>query len=321
MRALEAAISAATSGAEIGANDVNLLIEAVSTPSNAHFAQKVGAVQAIARIPLSRSARASVADTLGRQAVPGAFTLDEEGRAGRSGWGPALSAVLADLLLGLLVFWVELSRNEPPPLWLVLAMLVPVVALPVTGLRLVGERRRFVRMRAEATRAMGALKESGTIQILLQNIRDPDTRIRSAARDCLPAVLDAIVAEEAPLLPDAALELCRLLGDRSEALVVSILDVLKLYGGGASAHPVERLVTRGRTEAIRANAARVLPVLQERLKQEQDPKTLVRPASAPEDATEELLRPAAPQRDTDTDTLLRLTEEYESQAVNIDTNS
>jgi hypothetical protein len=185
-----------------------------------------------------------------------------------------------------------------------LLLLLPIAALPVTGLRLLAESYTFLRMRAEATRAIGALREAGAVPVLLQNIRDPNARVRLAAMECLPGVMDAIAKEEMPL-PAGEYDLCFLLGDRNESLVLSTLQVLRLHGDGSTAQPVERLVRRGRTERIRGLAEEILPVLQERLRREQDPALLVRPSMSPEDAPSELLRPAASEPDVDPSTLLR----------------
>lgn len=84
--------------------------------------------------------------------------------------------------------------------------------------------------------------------------------------------------------------LCPVLDFADTPLAVDILHVLRITGDGAALPAVERLARRHHDRAVRAEAAGLLPLLQERRQRELASGLLLRASEAPSAAPAELLR-------------------------------
>jgi hypothetical protein len=307
-RVLAAAIEAATPGNELSEEQIELLVATVSTPSNARYGRKEAAVQALIQARLPASARIRAAEALCRQARVDGAGADAFGRIVRAGGNSvAIAAVLGLVVVGF-------RPNSPYDF--LFCFLVPwfVIWCLVFPLLLLGEGNRFRSMRTLATRALGALKVESTVPTIIKNAEwrnEPGPTAMAA----LPGILDAVLKGEIALVPGGVGPLCSFLSSKDDAFVIQILEVLLKYGDGSTARPVERLMRRERSESVLAIAADVLPVLQERLRLEQDPKVLLRPAG--ETTSDGLLRPVQGAPDAGAETLLRPTEDYEGQMGNV----
>ena len=89
---------------------------------------------------------------------------------------------------------------------------------------------------------------------------------------------------------------------RHADLHLAILQALGKIGDHRAVKLVERLVKKGRTPAIREEAARILPILQQRQQQGNAPSTLLR---ASESGKEVLLRASEPGMEARSEELLR----------------
>jgi hypothetical protein len=94
--------------------------------------------------------------------------------------------------------------------------------------------------------------------------------------------------------------------------ILAALRALEFIGTGQSAYPVERLVQRRPTShdalafmEIRAEAERILPILQDRQRQEEASSLLLRASTMPPTVPEQLLRPAHYQDAKSAEQLLR----------------
>ena len=98
--------------------------------------------------------------------------------------------------------------------------------------------------------------------------------------------------------------LCRLLDSRDRVLVLALLGALRKVGDGRALKPVSRLAAFASDTQVQAAAAELAPLLQLRFERETDSQKLLRAAHSP-DTTEALLRPAADDRATPAEQLLR----------------
>jgi HEAT repeat protein len=99
--------------------------------------------------------------------------------------------------------------------------------------------------------------------------------------------------------------LTSLLGNPSTSLVLAAVRALEFVGTGQTIKPMQRLAKRGAYGVIRAEAARALPILEERRKQEQASLVLLRGSAPPAASADELLRAAAGEPQTPPEQLLR----------------
>lgn len=89
---------------------------------------------------------------------------------------------------------------------------------------------------------------------------------------------------------------------------MALLRVLEWMGDGQVIPRVERMASRGATEELRAEAARILPALHERHRRAQAPAILLRPSQAVPSSGEQLLRPGYATDTTPAVQLLRPTQ-------------
>jgi hypothetical protein len=117
-------------------------------------------------------------------------------------------------------------------------------------------------------------------------------------------------ASDAHLLTDDQLDaLCRCMKEDRPLLVLAILEALKQVGGERAIPHVEKLLDKtyasGRRDIVARAAADCLPVLRVRAEQQRAARTLVRAASAPDEPSNILLRPAGTSMPAPADQLLR----------------
>jgi hypothetical protein len=306
-RGLDLALTGAESGRELADDEIELLITTASNPSNAAYKSKLAAVRAIRQMPLPAEARARAAAGLLMQADVRGALLDEAGRFKRAlrVFGLSLLAGVILILPGLLVSW--LLQSSPLFLTILNAVgwVLAFASCPLALVQLAVDGSRLIEMRVEATCAIASLKVAETTSVVFRNTRSSHQPVKTAAVGALPALLPAIIDGELPLLPKDAEDLCLLLRGGEDDLVYLILETLRLYGGGSQAGDLEWLVAHGRTQPIREAAAHVLPVLQQRLRREQEQNVLLRASDAPEDSPAHLLRPISTAPDGEPSTLLR----------------
>jgi len=97
-------------------------------------------------------------------------------------------------------------------------------------------------------------------------------------------------------------------------VAVDLLEGLERIGDGRALDAARTCAKSGDTPDIRERAARLVPILEERLRRANDAADLLRPASAP--GAETLLRPASAGDGTPPERLLRPVEEpIEQQAA------
>ena len=198
--------------------------------------------------------------------------------------------------------------------------------LCVAPVSLLQSHRGSSRVRASAAVALGRLQSVDALGALSTALHDHSARVRLAAASALKNILPLLTnLHYGQLGVHVIPNLCRALRQDDELLALHILSALEQVGDGQAMQSVEQMVTNGRTERVRNLAARVLPVLQERRRQEKSSQMLLRasaplapggdmllravvaPSSAPaqearfvqersvqEDSAQEAFRPAAP---------------------------
>jgi hypothetical protein len=287
-------ISRARDGEELTADEVAAVAGFLYTPSNRHWRQKLDVLRLIRGMRLSEEARRFCVGPVRELADPVNLARDAPGRLMRAG----LRTVFI-MTLGLAA--VETSARAEP-VWMIPLL---VVALPVFLVSLAMESMHLREIRAEAARTLGALRDPDSLAVLISCARDLSAEVRRAGTEGLPQNLHDLPPVRPNLAPADYAKLIALLGSSEEIVVLSVLDALEKFDEGEAIQGVQRLVKRGATREIRAEAERILPILKDRQRRAQDPALLVRPAGPPEDAPEELLRPAWGVADEDPSTLLR----------------
>ncbi len=312
-------------GGTVSAEGVDVLLVAVGR-SNRRWREREAAAWALGNAPLTPEQSAKAVVALASAAI---LAKDDEGWPG----GVSIHFVRLATAAATMSAALTISQIGKIPslqdaaaffaFGLVISAFFAVIAvLPVSY---VIETDRLRAVRAAAVRALGRFGASSSLPIVVRAVAERGTRVRTAALDVLPRILDGIEettstpgflesesgasaaarATAAGILRSCAEGLYALLYSGREPLVISILRALGRVGDGSAVQPVERLVKRGRTEAVRRLAEEVLPVLQERLRAEQAPHVLLRAAEAPASDPGELLRPASAQAEVDPGTLLR----------------
>jgi len=198
------------------------------------------------------------------------------------------------ILLGAFVFWIKGLPGDTDLFPIVLATICLLGAIAfflASPIVLAGEVYRRPRFQSLVT-ALGNLRLPESLGILAT------AAVKSPSRETALAALRQVL----PILPagqyrlpfsEAVPSLCRLLGHKDEEVVLDMLGALEQIGDGQALRPVERLAETGRTAGIRAEARRILPVLQERAQQESAPKVLLRASQAAAPPPDTLLRPTA----------------------------
>lgn len=198
---------------------------------------------------------------------------------------------------------------------LVMAMLVAVAALG--PFFTVGEDAHLNRVKATALHALARFCLPNSCYLISEKMYDTlngemtvgSAQVRRAAAHWLPLPLARLDYEaHYGRLPTATVpNLCHALTLADEPLALDILQALEKIGDGRAVMTVERLTTRGKTPRIQAAAQRVFPILEQRQRDENAPRTLLR-ASAPVATPQNvLLRPAMNTAQEPPEELLRAT--------------
>ncbi len=249
--------------------------------------------------------------------------LDVKGRLAR---GVLRAVALSSIVAGVLV---AISFDDAlgfspwnAPLFVASLLLGSLVAIGILSIFLVAptlmysgarEDTNLRKSMEEVLRALGKLADPMAVGLLsrAQQRTSPLVKLKSqqaaVAAKALPAALAAVREEHYGLLPaDATPALCEALSGATRRQALLILSALRAAGIGSGAEPLRRMIADpaaqrdwesspdpgdGRTSVLSV-AEEVLPILEERLRNETASSRLLRPASTPGDAAEVLLRPA-----------------------------
>lgn len=186
--------------------------------------------------------------------------------------------------------------------------------------------RHLKRLCAGAATALGRLKDRLGLDGLAQAAVDPSESVSHAAVAAIGNVLPLLTPEDyGRLRPETVPNLCQILSGyrlteiRGEAGMILLLEALEKVGDGRAVEAVEALAAPTRfdtvrlqwsgpwnrpNDRVRSTALRVLPILKERRRQEQDRSMLLR-SSQTALVPEALLRPADDVSNPPSEQLLR----------------
>ena len=233
-----------------------------------------------------------------RVAIPLAafLTILADAQIVNNSWHPnpsayPLLASIAFLLMGFLVSFLSIGV-----FWFFL--LYPFLFPFVTARNMA----RSNRVRGAAALALGRLRAPEGIEALSRAVLDVSPSVRAGAEPALRLSLPVLTNEHYGTLgPSAMPALCHLLDYkkerlfayhvRTERLVLQTLQALEKIGTGEAAPSVGKVAQDGWTASVRDLARQILPVLQERKRQENDPYILLRASTLPQSG-ETLLRAA-----------------------------
>ncbi len=305
------------SGEELDTHQCTTVLQVMLNPSGEMWRERTVAAWCLGeRVCSPPEWKEATAHAL-RRVVDGREFVDRRGRIIRAlKCNLAVAAVLSGAFILFLVSLIP-SIGLPPPLfylvggWIIgTALLWMLVLVPGLLVSEDFELSRLAESRASAARSLGRLADPLASAVLARAATDARREVRQAAAVALPHALAAIGHEHLGALPpETTTNLCALLGRNNSALEVLVLDALECAGTGAAAEPVRRLASRSKSGSIRDAAARVLPILDERLRQETSATRLLRPAGSPNASSDVLLRPASSATAVPEEQLLRPTSE------------
>jgi len=262
------------------------LLEPLTDPSVRRWREREVAAWVLGRALLAPAQAETAARTLA-DVLEDALPPDT-----RRVWRGFARWLLLALLLSLPTALLFGSRMgvEPPLLvmvaFFVLALIVLsallVIPAPLLARSLAVEDQGLNRVRAAAATALGRMGAAGCAGTLAGALFDHSPRVRDAAKAALYTTLPVLTPDHYGALDSQAVpNLCRALNHAEERLVLAVLEALEKMGDGRALPHVARLAAGTRTSRIQQAAARALPVLQERRRQEQAPGMLLRPAEPP----------------------------------------
>jgi hypothetical protein len=183
------------------------------------------------------------------------------------------------------------AQRAWPMLWQACLSITALALVPTVPVSLLLDRKCNNRVRAAAAVALGRLQSVEAIGALTTALYDRSASVRRAAVSALKNILPLLTnAHYGQLGVQVIPNLCRALQHGDELLVLHVLSALELIGDGQATRPVEQMVRSGRTERLRNLAARVLPMLQERQRQEKASQMLLRAATPVAPGADMLLR-------------------------------
>jgi hypothetical protein len=261
-----------------------MLTESLAQPSYIKWRQQVVAAWALGRAELSEAQREVVARGL-HNVVENYHELDTRGRIIR-GWVRVSPVTL------LLMFALG-SAGLPAFIALAvgLAAGVPLEVLfyPLTS---TVDRMKVNRTRAAAVTSLGRLARPISAGVVVRAACDTNVLVKARATWAFIRISENLHDGLYPELGrDVGEELCSLLAHPEEPVALAALHALGCGAGGNAVQEVQDCARWGRTEAIRAAASDIMPVLLHRQKLEHDASHLLRPAGTPQEF-ESLLRPA-----------------------------
>jgi hypothetical protein len=294
------------------------LIATLIKPSEALWRHRLVAIWALERAELRPGQTAAAAEALcialeNRQ-VSAAVRLRR--RFGRAFVCTALwvgAALFCSLVLAVLSIFI--MESDSGTLGLLLAgSYVPVIgALLVTPLvfplSCLTDWVHTADVREAAARTLGILGVPESVGALSGALSDSCCAVSRAAEAALPPALHSLTAEHyGRLRADTVPNLCRVVqrGPAPMRLALDLLAALEHVGDGRAVAPIQSVAMRGASPRLREAAARILPTLLKRQKQENEREMLLRGATMPDAAPDILLRPAtANAPDTAPELLLR----------------
>jgi len=224
----------------------------------------------------------------------------------REFWGVDASVSLFDLLGELLLSCVFG------------AIFIAFVAFPAAAFVLpvyaAADVSRQNRIRAAAATALARIGQPESMGVVAQTLCDVSPLVRHFAHEALRALHPRLTSDYYGRL-DSALtpNLCRALRQESRkhepvsaVRMIALLQALEKVGDGRAVEPVRALTNAAYYLRIGQEAERILPVLEARLRQENDSKMLLRGASTPATKSEELLRAAVTSVEKKPEQLLRI---------------
>ncbi len=206
------------------------------------------------------------------------------------------------------------SHYDAPNLWAYIALLSMGHFLWVWLVASIWGDVHYNLLRATAVEALGLMAVPESAEPITHTMYDIacirkwslDKRLREAVTEALPRSLATLTPEHYQRLePELVPNLYRLLNYVHEPLQLQILEALGRMGDGRAVQPLQRLLAKTRSHAVRDTLQRVLPILGQRLQRETAPHTLLRASSAPQEAPETLLRPLEGSHDDQPEYLLR----------------
>jgi hypothetical protein len=167
------------------------------------------------------------------------------------------------------------------------------------------DRKRLNRVRRMAVASLGRLKIPMTVNVLATAALEKSKLVNTEAKKSLMSVLPEVTEELYGWLPrEAVPNLCRLLYDNDEAIVLALLAAIGRVGGGNALANVQRIHDVSKSARVVQAAADILPILRHRQTQERESGRLLRPAA--ESGVENLLlRPTENMLNADPAMLLR----------------
>lgn len=169
------------------------------------------------------------------------------------------------------------------------------------------------RLRAATIRTCGRLQMGEIVHLVGSELSEAQEgyQVRRAAAEALPTLLASLTTEHySRVHPSTVPNLCRALSHPDDTLVMRILEALEQLGDERAVPYVQDIVEMGRTPEMQFAARRILPILQERKRQDNAPHLLLRSSMAPSESPEILLRAAAyGVVETEPNTLLRASSE------------
>jgi HEAT repeat protein len=200
-----------------------------------------------------------------------------------------------------------------------------LLTLPLAFVAAVVDDNRLHQVRAAAARAMAEMRDPKAAGPLARAIRDyaggrsttSSQRAEKAAAEALPRVLEKLAPEHyGQVGPSEIDDLCWVMRHAKEPLAIAILQALEKVGDGGAVRPVEQLARSARSEAMRSEAIRILPILQERYRKATEAQSLLR-AAEPGSDQNTLLRPVADTGPAYPERLLRSVMETEAHEEDI----
>lgn len=203
---------------------------------------------------------------------------------GQPGWPGYLDAIL------------QLLLNSIVPFLFFYMALVCVLFVPALQL---GAARELDEISEATLSALDHIHDKRAIPAVAEVACGPRPRLRAAARRLLTTLLPDLKEEDAADFPlRTERQLGRLLCEDQASLASAVLCALEQVGGGASVEPVAYAVIHAQNGAVRSEASRVYPLLQERAVRERASASLLRCSGGSLEPMDSLLRkPARDPRD------------------------
>lgn len=274
--------------------DIPSVVKSLEKPSSEQWKERLAACWTLAHTPQNEREREAAARWL-------VYVLEHYPRLdGEQRWKRAYLRTIFLCLLPMV------------PTFGLGAITAPFVAFPLSFIVLpfssALDKSRMNRVRAMAAQSLGRLNVAQAVYSLAGGAADRDVRVRHESIWSLLSILPLLSESHiGHLEKDTVPRLCRLLFQTgfTEAGWISLLTALGKIGDGRAVPYVERLANHGVSVGIQEEARRILPILYDRRKREQEASRLVRAADSPEGLHQTLLRPYDSTGEADPQVLVR----------------